>query len=264
MLLPKVDAGATRGAVPASGWPATVVVWGPGDATSMHAHHAIHLVLAREGKLRIATKAERWEARGVYVPGHLPHAIDARGSEVVIVFVEPESEAGEGLYRSLGRELRLFDDEQVEAWLPRGTAVATVVEGWLRTVFADLGVVPWRPTLHPGVARVLTWLRSAPPELEPKRDELAAIAKLSPSRFSHAFKESVGLPLRTYLLWQRLLRAAAALHETDSLSEAAHRAGFADAAHMSRTFRRMFGSTPTEMLVRSRNVQDGGGREKED
>jgi AraC family transcriptional regulator len=58
---------------------------------------------------------------------------------------------------------------------------------------------------------------------------------------SHLFVEQTGLPFRTYLLWLRLTKAVESMAAGASLTEAAHEAGFADSAHFSRTFRRMFG-----------------------
>jgi AraC-like DNA-binding protein len=53
------------------------------------------------------------------------------------------------------------------------------------------------------------------------------------------------MPLRTYLLWRRLLHVWTLLMEGQTLSAAAHAAGFADAAHLSRTARTMFGLPPS-------------------
>jgi AraC-like DNA-binding protein len=64
---------------------------------------------------------------------------------------------------------------------------------------------------------------------------------LSPSRASHLFVEETGLPFRTYVLWLRVVRAVEAHTRGASLTEAAQDAGFADSAHLSRTFKRMFG-----------------------
>jgi hypothetical protein len=60
------------------------------------------------------------------------------------------------------------------------------------------------------------------------------------------FARDVGLPMRTYRLWHRLLRALQALAAADATA-AAHAAGFADLAHFSRTCRRMLGYTPTTL-----------------
>jgi AraC-like DNA-binding protein len=64
---------------------------------------------------------------------------------------------------------------------------------------------------------------------------------LSSGRARHLFVEQTGLPFRTYLLWLKIVRAVELFSDGKSLTEAAHEAGFADSAHFSRTFRRMFG-----------------------
>src|SRR5262249_15560192 len=74
---------------------------------------------------------------------------------------------------------------------------------------------------------------------------LAQFAGLSHSRFMHLFTQAVGAPLRPYLRWLRVQRAACELVDGARISTAAHRAGFADAAHLNRTFRRMLGMTPS-------------------
>jgi AraC-like DNA-binding protein len=51
-------------------------------------------------------------------------------------------------------------------------------------------------------------------------------------------------------------RACGELSIGASVTEAAVRAGFSDAAHLSRTFRRMLGTTPSEIANR-RNVAHG-------
>ena len=45
-------------------------------------------------------------------------------------------------------------------------------------------------------------------------------------------------------MWLRIYEACAALAEGASLSDAAYQAGFSDAAHFARTFRRTFGLAP--------------------
>lgn len=52
------------------------------------------------------------------------------------------------------------------------------------------------------------------------------------------------MPLRTYVLWRRLLHVWTFLMQGETLSAAAHAAGFADSSHLSRTARTMFGLPP--------------------
>ena len=70
---------------------------------------------------------------------------------------------------------------------------------------------------------------------------------LSPSRLRHLFVEQTGLAFKTYLLWLRLVRAVHLYSEGQSLTEAAHGAGFSDSAHFSRIFKRTFGLPATTL-----------------
>src|SRR5437763_11867533 len=75
-------------------WPPILVVWGPGGASAMHAHHAMHVMLAREGTITVTTSAKPRRVAGVITAPDAPHAIDARGRMIVLVFVDPESDVG--------------------------------------------------------------------------------------------------------------------------------------------------------------------------
>ena len=111
-----------------------------------------------------------------------------------------------------------------------------------------------RVPLDPRLRRVLDAIRRTLPDC-PTNEELATIAQLSPGRLMHVFKDQLGLPIRRFVLWSRIRQATACLAEGGTLTEAAHAAGFADSAHLSRTFREMFGLPPSRILERSRIVQ---------
>jgi AraC-like DNA-binding protein len=61
------------------------------------------------------------------------------------------------------------------------------------------------------------------------------------------FVEAVGLPFRAHVLRQRLQRLIREIRTGKSLTHAALAAGFADAAHMTRAFRRMTGIAPSRL-----------------
>lgn len=84
--------------------------------------------------------------------------------------------------------------------------------------------------------------------------DLANVLNLSYHRASHVFVEAIGIPVRTYQLWQKLYRASAPLQAGKSLTEAAHIAGFSDSAHYSRAFQTAYGRSPTEMF-RTRHIE---------
>jgi AraC-like DNA-binding protein len=240
-----------------------LATWGPGGASLLHAHHCWHLVVGLDGDLLVTTGARQRPRRaGALISApDAPHAIDARGTRALIVFVEPESDAGERLLAARGRGIvEPFSDSDAQGLRatlsPEGGALADPEGAVARAL--SLGGAPVAPPLgrHPGVRRVLRHLRQAPPGAETSLVALAEVAGLSPGRFMHAFTETVGIPLRPYLRWLKLERAGAALAAGATLGEAAYGAGFADAAHMTRTFRSMFGVAPSEVRRRSQSVQD--------
>ena len=77
--------------------------------------------------------------------------------------------------------------------------------------------------------------------------EIAQKLGLSESRLSHLFSERLGTPLRAWRSWLLLRSGMLEVLSGSSFTEAAHAAGFADAAHMSRTHRKLLGLTPTQL-----------------
>lgn len=79
--------------------------------------------------------------------------------------------------------------------------------------------------------------------------DAAARAGLSESRLTHLTTETLGAPPRVWRAWFKLQRAIreAALG-TANLTEAAHRAGFSDSAHLTRTSKQLLGVRPARML----------------
>ncbi len=79
--------------------------------------------------------------------------------------------------------------------------------------------------------------------------DLAEWTALSESRARHLFKEQTGVSFTQYLKWLKIMEAVKyACMTGGSLTEAAHMAGFSDSAHLSRTFKEMFGLVPSSVL----------------
>jgi AraC-like DNA-binding protein len=211
----------------------------------------MHLVLSHDGPIRVDVGGELHHVPGVLTAPDARHAIDARGSDVTLVFLDPESDAGERLRATLHGPARLITATERD-WIVRDKVeVASLpqrVAAWTDLIVRALGAEPVpRRRVHPRVRKLLRRLRELPASADTSLEALAADVALSPGRLMHAFTESIGIPLRPYLAWLRLQRAAAAIVSGVPLSQAAAMAGFVDAAHMTRSFRRMFGTTPSSL-----------------
>jgi AraC-like DNA-binding protein len=235
-------------------WPAAMIVWGPGSTSARHSHHCVQLVMVTQGTLRIRSgPGAAWKICGAaLVRPDADHEVDARGGTLLIGFVDPESELGTALRERIKGDIFRVPAIQVEHWrLSLGSKLTqTRVERWVRQ---DLLNGRRHATIHPRVRRVLKYLREnlGSGKLLSLR-ALADLSGLSASRLMHVFTESVGVPIRPYILWLRLQRACYELMNGVTVTEAAQIAGFSDTAHQTRTFRRMLGTTPTDLAGRKR------------
>lgn len=74
--------------------------------------------------------------------------------------------------------------------------------------------------------------------------DVAAVVRLSPSYFSHAFRDSFGLSAKAFIIERRILRAKRLMLGSRSLAEIALDCGFSDQAHFSRAFSSVVGLSP--------------------
>src|SRR5262245_10551712 len=167
-----------------------LAVRGPGMCGALHAHHAMHFVLAADGELRVRTTDRgRWTtAAGVLTAPDIPHAIDACGREQVVIFVDPESDVGAALRPALSNPVRLTSKAE-RAELVRGvddprSFASADAHDWAHRVTEALGL-PFgesRPVLHPAIRKLLERLRKSGVEDDTSLEGLAGAVGLSPSR----------------------------------------------------------------------------------
>lgn len=75
--------------------------------------------------------------------------------------------------------------------------------------------------------------------------ELSTRLRLERTQALRAFKAATGMTFREFKRWTALCAAARQIAEGELVRTAALDAGFADTAHLTRTFRAAFGTTPT-------------------
>lgn len=86
-------------------------------------------------------------------------------------------------------------------------------------------------------------------------DELAESVNLSTPRLVQLFKRQTGIPIRRYRLWHRLYVSAKLVGLGENFTDAALAAGFTDSSHYCRTFRSMFGMTPSRLIEQPNNLR---------
>lgn len=211
-----------------------------GDS-ALHVHYAHQLVIALEGEVGVAFPTGPIRAAGIAIPAGLPHCVCA--DKALLVYLDPLSPEGGALFQPSAGAAQMLEAGlcgQLLAAADQGHCLRSVLRG-------ALGLAsPSDPDAR--MAAVAHALRAGVAEGGAGRLQLAELVNISPSRFSHWFVEQTGLPLRSYRKWLRLEMALHRLAHGGNLTAAAHAAGFADSAHLSRTFREMFGTNPAALL----------------
>lgn len=244
------------------GWPGGSVWIGRHLAPVQdHAHHAIQVSLAMEGSFRV--QAAGWpeprEAHGMVVLPDRRHRFDGCGAAVATLFVEPNSMRGAALrQRFAGSDVTLLADAEaheavryLHAQYLAGAPDEALAQYAQGAVCRIAGNPATAPAEDPRITAALAWMHArlaTPIRLE----QVAAAVHLSPGRFRHLFVAQTGTSLRAWLLWARMERGVEAAFQGRSWTEAAHEAGFADAAHLTRTCRRIFGLAPSMLVPEQR------------
>jgi AraC family transcriptional regulator len=228
-------------------------------ATGVHSHYAMQLSFGGNDGIRFRpSEREEWTPYpGVVITSRQPHAMDATTvTPSATILIETETPAGRALAGRFSREgissvpradyadaaARLFDIWRqhgygVETRNAAQQVVSTVAGVSAATTVSDERVVRAIAYINAHLSGTLTL------------QEAAGEAFLSPSRFRHLFVDQTGTAFRPYVLWRRFLRAWELIRTGEAISVAAHEAGFADAAHLTRTSNRMFGFAPSALLV---------------
>lgn len=232
-----------------------LVVGQAGGEVPTHSHHALQIFLALEGNGGIRTAGAEWQyGRGMIVKPDVEHSFNALGAAGALLFVDPESSEGRWLQSMLVQDVTIVPEARLQSCLAElrafydrpleGMEVSELIRHCVRAFCSS---APPSRQLDGRITAVLAVIREAT-GLKLSLEDAAARVHLSPGRFSHLFKEQVGLPFRRYLLWRKLTRAMLAIGRDQTIAAAAQDADFADAAHLTRTFYQMFGIPPSVMM----------------
>lgn len=252
-------------------WSGSVFLWherglflGRASGTSSHAPHAVKICLAVHGSFRLRTNMDAsWhECRATIVPPDQPHQIDGRGAQLALFYLLPETREGQQVLKSFSdatasaaaQSALLKLSPRLRSYLEHGCGGEEASDLCDEMVFHLTASTNPCEGLDSRVAHTLEYLRSAL-DRRVTSEEIAGAVSLSPSRIAHLFREQAGLPLRRYVLWLRLCAALEHMAVSESLTDAAHAVGFADSAHLSRTFRQMHGIAPSALFRHSRFIQ---------
>lgn len=217
-----------------------------------HVHFPASLYLGLDKDLTVTSGSGELTARVVLVRANCEQNVDTHGGAVVDLLVDADGDT----YRYL--EPLLLESDKVSLPLEKVAGLLDscrqAVEGqldcsaaWHLVEELLISVSAYRPQRAEFDQRIELVAQTLRADL-PSNPDIACLAKqagVSESRFMHLFKQQYGLPVRQYLLWARLRRAAELWQVGNTLTDIAAEVGFYDQAHFARTVRRMFDFSPS-------------------
>ncbi|NMO20374.1 helix-turn-helix transcriptional regulator [Pyxidicoccus fallax] len=222
---------------------------------AVHAHTGAALLVGIDGPFgfRLGLPGEKWRTveHIVVAPG-CPHELECGETLMGVLHLTPgqidhrqlcehaELPAFEGLH-VLGPPRRRREELRA---IFAGELSAAELEAW---VARQVGPPPGRYASDARVEEVAALISNQPDALW-RLPALAARTGVSASRLQHLFRAELGVTPRQLRTWQRLREVCRRFAEGESLTLAAHEAGFVDSAHMSRAFRHLLGIAPSRVL----------------
>jgi len=225
-----------------------------------HRHESAYITFVVRGRLEeiVAGRSERFEPRGMVLkPAGMVHSnrFGDAGAQLLLVEVLPSLSQCSPNVSHVLEEVSLAHNPRVSELMLRvyrelriqDTYSGLSAEGLLLETFAELA----RAAVPRGAAIAEPYLERVRERLhadftQPLRiARLAADEAVSPTRLARQFRTRFRRGIGEYLRQVRLEWVAEALLRTEHpIALLALQAGFADQSHLTRDFRRVFGSTP--------------------
>ncbi|WP_246838713.1 helix-turn-helix transcriptional regulator [Leptospira stimsonii] len=230
--------------------------------TDFHVHYAATLAITLERPILIETEHGKEEYRVAMVGPNTYHRTVSPGVEMIALLIDPETYE----YGSISDFVKTGEVKplDIEVFLPLMERLRDLYNGILNNEEAwdlhlDLlqSVFPFRrleKNIDERIRKIAYKIRTELPD-SIRMKEIGKDFSISEDRLIRLFKENLGIPLRRYLLWVRILSTVKLLKEGKNLTEAAHAAGFSDSAHFTRTFKENFGFVPSLFFGHLKSIE---------
>jgi AraC-like DNA-binding protein len=245
----------------------SLLIVGNEIAAKAHSHHALQISISLDQPFLFECDEASGEFQGVIIDADISHSLYGVKGCYALLLLDPELLQAKRILKYYSNDKGFSEIEEstlepVRRFINLLLSNQDVITDPIERLMSILSHNMSSQKIEPRITSLINYIEQKEHKMA-NIGELAQQVQLSPSRLAHLFKQEVGIPIRRYLLWQRLLDACtyASVHgHTDSsgniiinvsLTDAAHQAGFTDSSHFSRTFKSMFGIHPSNVIKNS-------------
>jgi len=236
----------------------------------LHKHHAIQLCISLSGKFLLGcdNQIDPVQCKAAIIGANTPHFIINK-NPICIVYLERTSSDYKWILdyhcNQVNCEIKkkpipinkTFNPEKERIFIQLCNSelnsqsainIKNICINFFREHISEPSLIDNR------ISKLIKYIQNNP-EPSYKGISLANMIFLSESRMQHLFKQQIGIPIRKYLLWNKIRSVLMLSLNGYSITFAAHQSGFSDSAHFSRTFKSMFGISPSKLLSKTVNLE---------
>lgn len=204
-----------------------------------HRHMAAHIIISVDGSMKAQCAGTEYICHGILLPSGTSHAIDTQGNAVLVFLYDSTTNVAKQI-----RDIAWIPEEVCKEIAQLYADMESASDSYYRfekTVLSWLGIIGAATNVtDERIQTAMKFIRAKSTEKVTCQDVADAV-HLSQSRFSHLFREQVGMTFAAYLIYQRILYVYTQMFQGRSITEAALNAGFSSSAHFADVNRRVFG-----------------------
>lgn len=206
---------------------------------AQHSHMAAHIIISMDGSIKVQCARAEYLCHGILVPSGISHAVDTQGNAVLVFLYDCTTEVAKQI-----REVACIPEEickEIVQLYADMESVSDSYYGFEKAVLSRLRITGAATNVTDDrIQTAMEFIRAKSTEKVTCR-YVADAVHLSQSRFSHLFREQVGMTFAAYLIYQRIMYVYTQMLRGRSITEAALEAGFSSSAHFADVNRRVFG-----------------------
>ncbi len=209
-----------------------------------HSHCVLQAFLSLDEPLQVTVENEQVSGKCIIVNKNARHIFSCDNKVRLSILIEPSSSFAKELNKKINGDFLICDDgiEHIQQKVAKliDTDVKQQYLDFIQDFAEHLGVERNSKVLDERIIKLLGLLQSCDC-YDHTIENFANSVCLSSSRLSHLFREQIGVPLKSYILFHQLEKAFTALSDGKSITDAAMLAGFDSPSHFAATVKKWMG-----------------------
>lgn len=216
-----------------------------------HSHCVLQAFLSLDEPLNVTVKNKQLSGKCIIVNKNVRHIFSCGNKIRLSVLIEPCSGFAKQLIEKFDGDCLIFNDE-LEAIQHKAAALTDTDDKRQYIEFIQdfkqyLGIKDNADVSDERINQLLEILQNCNC-YDHTIDGFANSVSLSSSRLSHLFREQIGVPLKSYILFHQLEKAFTALLNGTNITEAAMCAGFDSPSHFAATVKKWMGMSVSSSI----------------